>query len=265
MQIGHDCHEIKGGAEKFTLIELLVVISIIAILAAILLPALNMTKLKAQTIQCVNNQKQCSYGQMMYANDFNGWCFGESMSVGWGRVLGNGPYAMMSYGPINLGYIDCKVMSCPSLPDGVITRTSGSTVTYGGSGGYGMGLPSGVVKSALTPAGGLVYLVSTKLITKPSISVMTADTTDINKKQQTYLINRTDAQFALLSGGQPIFSRPHFRHNGKNNIAYYDGHVAATDFMTFAHVTVRQGLTVTTWIYSQSQYFTTLSTLVKNP
>jgi prepilin-type N-terminal cleavage/methylation domain-containing protein len=69
--------------EAFTLVELLVVIGIIAVLVAILLPALNKSRQQSMLVQCQSNLRQCGLAMLNYADQNNGLLFPDGL--GWGN------------------------------------------------------------------------------------------------------------------------------------------------------------------------------------
>ncbi len=62
----------REGRAGFTLLELVVVVGTLAVLSALLLPALASTKPNSKAVQCLNNQKQLAMAWLMYASDNSG-------------------------------------------------------------------------------------------------------------------------------------------------------------------------------------------------
>ncbi len=127
----------KGVEKFFTLIELLIVIAIIAILAAMLLPALNAAREKARAIRCTNNLKSCGLAYSAYSHDNAGLMpvMHSGVAFNWVSFFGSFDNSIVKAVKQTtvVGSYYSKIATCPSAPDPLTYGTAAETSrrTYG--------------------------------------------------------------------------------------------------------------------------------------
>ncbi len=211
---------------NFTLIELLIVIAIIAILASMLLPALNKAKMMAQRSECTGRLKQTGLAALSYAGDYNEYVAGaralpDDQGDEWMYVLY--PYIK-----------NAIVWVCPGSPDHADVQKDKLRATTNikavmGSELYerqniGINSPGGVYSSQ-----GFGYTIhKLSRISKTSERIYVGETTSKQTKYYGTLANANGSR-VILSFVWPDNKLSYYSQHKNNqvNLLWVDGHVSS--------------------------------------
>ncbi|OQA86040.1 MAG: hypothetical protein BWY31_01541 [Lentisphaerae bacterium ADurb.Bin242] len=221
----------KQPKKKFTLIELLIVISIIAILAAMLLPALNQAREKAKAIQCVSNLKQIGLSVQTYAGDYFGFapiCYDYSASGTYTNLYWSQTLCKYNFIPGDSANPQkSRVFHCPIMPE-----PTARYHTYGmrrrdqaGTNGFNIQANRPYTRGRTGLQTVSFFQSAAGAYTIPSKLILIGDSNGIGSvsftPSETYLID--DNAWSLSSGGLPSA-----RHFNRIHFTFVDGHVSPT-------------------------------------
>ncbi len=229
---GHHCRRVRIGYPRimragFTLIELLVVISIIAVLAAMLLPALRLVRESADRMICGSNLRQVGVMATVYMQDWDG-AYPNSRIVNANGTNVAWPTTLVDYDESGLTNRVCRTYLRSKK---ALVASYNAVALAGGSGETASSAPGGIGKSRFLQGG----TTRNDVWGAPNYVQFTTS----NVRNTSVRCHFGDAQDNWINTsvrnagvtGQLLWSHPLSvgRHHGSGNVLFCDGRFAALD------------------------------------
>ena len=229
--------------EAFTLIELLVVISIIALLTAILMPALGAARSGSRALACKSNLRQLVIANIGYATENDGFYVPAASDMwdnaGLFRWHGQRDALDEPFDPLRgplIGYLaDGRVKECPLRLE-FVKGQDWDTNFEQGCGGYGYNMTYIGSRTSQSTTGSVQawkdsYAMTVRMteIATPALTLMFADTAMANDQNTLIEYSFAEPPFTVHNG-RPVtgfYMSPsiHFRHRDRANVGWADGHI----------------------------------------
>ena len=226
------CHSQTGtNCNSFTLIELLVVIAIIAILASMLLPALNQARERGKAANCISNLKGCGQAAMLYANDNK-----EYLPLMILRTPPSWSHYSWADHMIYYGYLQkgSSAMICPSWEGSNPKSDTAINECYGAIGDVNCYLKthSAFVSEKGTGISGNARCLNLRRVKKATSTFYLADTLD----------TATQRQISMFGLGNSGTQHAHARHQDRIHSVFLDGHAEALQMEAWVEKTAESQL-----------------------